>query len=254
MIPDPVIELEDVVVTYQVPTDQASTLKEFAIRLVQNWQVSTQEFSALDGVSLAVEQGEFLGVIGANGAGKSTLLKLIAQVMRPTSGRVLVRGRVAPLLAMGAGFHPDLTGRENVYLNGTLLGFTRADLEARFDRIVEFAGMWEFIDAPIRTYSSGMTMRLAFSVATEVRPDILLVDEVLSVGDAQFQEKSMARINRYVSSGMTTIMVSHAMPTVKSHCNRVIWIDQGEICFRGDPEEAVSRYTQAAVQQETGSV
>jgi len=245
-----VIQLENVRVKYQVPTESARTLKEFIIRSVQNRGVHTQEFLALDGISLEADQGDFLGIIGANGAGKSTLLKLIAQVMRPTSGRVYVRGRVAPLLAMGAGFHPDLTGRENIFLNGTLLGYQRGDLEKRLEHIVDFAGLWEFIDAPIRTFSTGMNMRLAFSVATDLQPDILLVDEVLSVGDAIFQEKSLERINRYREGGMTTVMVSHGMDVIRNQCDRVAWIDHGQIRYVGDPGTAIERYTTAMHERE----
>jgi ABC-2 type transport system ATP-binding protein/lipopolysaccharide transport system ATP-binding protein len=251
MSSEKVIRIEDVSVQYQVPTESARTFKEFIIRILQNWKINSQEFLALDGLSLEADQGEFVGIIGANGAGKSTLLKLIAQVMSPTSGRVWVKGRVAPLLAMGAGFHPDLSGRENVYLNGTLLGFKRKDLERRFDRIVDFAGLWDFIDAPIRTYSSGMTMRLAFSVATDIKPDVLLVDEVLSVGDALFQEKSMERINHYQQQGTTTVMVSHSLETIKRSSNRVAWIDKGKIKFLGDPETTINQYIDYMNRQES---
>jgi ABC-2 type transport system ATP-binding protein/lipopolysaccharide transport system ATP-binding protein len=238
-----VIRVENASVAYQVPKESTRTFKEYAIRLLEEGTFRDQAvIQALDDFSLQVQKGEFLGVIGANGAGKSTLLKLIAQVMRPTSGRVYVKGRVAPLLAMGAGFHPDLTGRENVYLNGTLLGYKRGDLEERFERIVDFAGLREFIDAPIRTYSSGMTMRLAFAVATDVQPDILLVDEVLSVGDAYFQEKSMKRIHAYQRRGTTTVMVSHDLGTVKRSCDQVIWLDDGRVQYEGDPEKAVEKY------------
>lgn len=243
---EPVIKLENVHVRYYVPHENVRTFKEYVIRILQRGKIHHDEFLALQGVDLKVHKGEFFGIIGANGAGKSTLLKLIAQVMRPTLGRVWVKGQVAPLLAMGAGFHPDLTGRENVYLNGTLLGYTRRDLEKRFDRIVEFAGLRDFIDAPIRTYSSGMTMRLAFSVATDVKPDILLVDEVLSVGDAAFQDKSMQRIRRYQKEGTTTVMVSHAMNTVRKNCNRTAWLDHGNIKFVGDTDQAVDRYLESA--------
>ncbi len=245
---EPVIKLEDVHVRYYVPHENVRTFKEYVIRILQRGKIHHDEFLALQGVDLKVRKGEFFGIIGANGAGKSTMLKLMAQVMRPTEGRVWVKGQVAPLLAMGAGFHPDLTGRENVYLNGTLLGYTRRDLEERFDRIVEFAGLRDFIDAPIRTYSSGMTMRLAFSVATDVKPDILLVDEVLSVGDAAFQDKSMKRIRRYQKEGTTTVMVSHAMHTVRKNCNRTAWLDRGTFKFVGDTDQAVDRYLESANQ------
>lgn len=243
MMNEIVIRIENVGVEYNVPKESARTFKEYAIRVLERGKLRNRAvIQALDGVSLEVRKGEFLGVVGANGAGKSTLLKLTAQVMRPTSGRVFVKGRVAPLLAMGAGFHPDLTGRENVYLNGTLLGYKREDLEERFERIVDFAGLREFIDAPIRTYSSGMTLRLAFAVATDVQPDILLVDEVLSVGDAYFQEKSMERIHAYQHRGTTTVMVSHDLETVKRSCDRVVWLDDGQVQYAGDPQEVVERY------------
>ncbi len=237
-----VINLEDVSVLYHVPRENVRTFKEYIIRILQRGKIHHDEFLALDNVNLEIEKGEYYGIVGSNGAGKSTLLKLIAKVMRPTSGRVWVKGKVAPLLAMGAGFHPDLTGRENVFLNGTLLGYSRDDLKERFDRIVDFAGLHDFIDAPIRTYSSGMTMRLAFSVATDIKPDILLVDEVLSVGDAVFQEKSMDRIRRYQREGTTIVMVSHSMSTITDNCNRAAWLDKGQFMFLGDPDEAVKQY------------
>lgn len=239
-----VINLENVSVRYYVPRENVRTFKEYIIRILQRGKIHHDEFLALDNINLEIEKGDFFGIVGSNGAGKSTLLKLIAKVMRPTSGRVWVKGRVAPLLAMGAGFHPDLTGRENVFLNGTLLGYSRDDLKERFDRIVEFAGLRDFIDAPIRTYSSGMTMRLAFSVATDIKPDILLVDEVLSVGDAVFQEKSMDRIRKYQKEGTTIVMVSHSMSTIKDNCSRAAWLDKGEFMYFGDPDRAVEEYLQ----------
>lgn len=245
-MPEPVIRLEDVHVRYFVPHENVRTFKEYVIRILQRGRIHNDEFLALQGVNLTVEQGEFIGIIGPNGAGKSTMLKLIAQVMRPTQGRVWVRGRVAPLLAMGAGFHPDLTGRENIFLNGTLLGRSRSELEAHFDRIVAFAGLEDFIDAPIRTYSSGMTMRLAFSVATDIKPDILVVDEVLSVGDAAFQDKSMDRIREYQKNGTTTVMVSHSMKTIRDNCSRTAWLKKGKIQYLGDTDEAVDRYLESA--------
>lgn len=251
---DPVIRLQDIELQYHVPKESPRTFKEYIIRLMQRGTLDRESFRALKNVSITVGKGEFLGVIGANGAGKSSMLKLIAQVMRPTSGRVVVRGRVAPLLAMGAGFHPDLTGRENIYLNGTLLGHTREELENRFQDIVHFSGLSEFIDAPIRTYSSGMTMRLAFSVATELQPDILLVDEILSVGDAYFQEKSMERIQAYQKTGTTTVMVSHDLDAVAQRCDRVAWLDNGEFRYIGDPETAVGQYRKYMKEHGSGTV
>ena len=241
-MPETVVRAENVHVKYHVPREKVSTFKEYVIRVLQRGRIHHDEFLALKGVNMEVKKGEFFGIIRANGAGKSTLLKLLAKVMRPTAGRVWVKGNIAPLLAMGAGFHPDLTGRENVYLNGTLLGYKREELDEAFDRIVQFAGLKEFIDAPIRTYSSGMNMRLAFSVATEKQPDILLVDEVMSVGDASFQEKSMERRRREEERGTTTVMVSHALSRVEHNCDRAVWLDHGKIQYRGDAETAVEKY------------
>jgi len=236
-----VIKLENVTVRYRVPGEHVGTLKEYAIRRIQG-RVKHREFVALNNVSLEVRAGEVFGLIGANGAGKSTLLKLVARVLYPLEGRVWVRGQVAPLLAMGAGFHPELSGRENIFLNGTLLGFSQREINQYFEEIVDFAGLWNFIDAPLRTYSSGMVARLGFSVATVKKPDILIVDEVLGVGDAAFQEKSMARISQYQQQGTTTLYVSHSMDTVKSMCQRAAWLDKGEIRFIGPAKEGVQLY------------
>ncbi|HMY72645.1 MAG TPA: ABC transporter ATP-binding protein, partial [Blastocatellia bacterium] len=191
-----VIRLEQVTVEYRAPRERIRTIKEYAIRLLQGG-VKHEEFQALRNVTFDVREGEVFGVIGHNGAGKSTLLKVISRVLKPTGGRVQVRGRVAPLLELGAGFHPELSGRENIFLNGTLLGFKRAEIEAMFDDIVDFADLWEFIDAPLRTYSTGMGMRLGFAVATAARPDVLIVDEVLAVGDEHFQDKCAARMAEF---------------------------------------------------------
>jgi ABC-type polysaccharide/polyol phosphate transport system ATPase subunit len=194
------------------------------IRYLQG-KVKHHSFWALKDVSLSVFRGEVFGLIGQNGAGKSTLLKLVARVLRPTTGRVIVRGRVAPLLEVGAGFHPDLTGRENVMLNGAILGFTRQEMDARFKDIVDFAELWDFIEAPLRTYSSGMWARLGFAVATDSKPDILIVDEILSVGDEAFQRKSLARVNSYREQGAAILLVSHNMAVIESMCQRSAWLD-----------------------------
>jgi ABC-type polysaccharide/polyol phosphate transport system ATPase subunit len=205
-------------------------------------KVQFADLLALHHVSLKVKKGEVFGLIGANGAGKTTMLRLVARVMRPTEGRVIVRGRVAPLLAMGAGFHPELTGRENVYLNGTLLGYTRRQISELFDSIVDFAELRDFIEAPIRTYSSGMLARLGFAVATAQMPDILIVDEVLSVGDIAFQEKCNVRINNFREQGGTILMVSHDMNTIQRICDRAAWLDHGEIIQIGLVEDVVQKY------------
>lgn len=239
--PDAVIGLEHASVRYFVPREHVSTFKEYAIRKIQR-RIHNDEFWALKDVSFEVKRGEVFGLIGANGAGKSTLLKLVARVLRPTEGRVWVRGRVAPLLAMGAGFHMELSGRENVFLNGTLLGYSHRQIRERFDAIVDFAELREFIDAPIRTYSSGMIARLAFSVATDQMPDILIVDEALAVGDAAFREKCLERIRQFQSSGATTLYVTHSMEEVEKTCDRVAWLDHGRLQFVGDAQEAVNLY------------
>jgi ABC-2 type transport system ATP-binding protein len=239
--PDVVIGLEHASVRYFVPREHVATFKEYAIRKIQR-RIQNDEFWALKDVSFEVERGEVFGLIGANGAGKSTLLKLVARVLRPTEGRVWVRGRVAPLLAMGAGFHMELSGRENVFLNGTLLGYSHKHIQERFDAIVDFAELREFIDAPIRTYSSGMIARLAFSVATDQMPDILIVDEALAVGDAAFREKCLERIRQFQNSGATTLYVTHSMEEVEKTCDRAAWLDHGRLRFVGDAQEAVNLY------------
>lgn len=237
----PVVELQNVTVRYRVPRERYRTFKEFAIRRVQG-RVQFEDLLALDGVSLEVYKGEVFGLIGANGAGKTTLLRLVARVMRPTKGRVIVRGRVAPLLAMGAGFHPELTGRENVFLNGALLGYTRREIEEYMDWIVGFSELGGFIDAPLRTYSSGMMARLGFAVATARMPDVLIVDEVLSVGDIAFQEKSAARIREFREAGATILLVSHSMAAVKKMCSRVAWLNHGKVMELGDAEQVVEKF------------
>ncbi|MDD5367988.1 MAG: ABC transporter ATP-binding protein [Anaerolineaceae bacterium] len=235
------IRLENVTVRYKVAKEQTRTFKEYAIRRIRG-RIQHNEFLALNNVTLEIYRGEVFGLVGPNGAGKTTLLRLVARVMRPTVGRVRVVGRVAPLLAMGAGFHNELTGRENVYLNGALLGFTREEMDHNFTRIVDFAELWDFIDAPLRTYSSGMVARLGFAVATDTMPEILIVDEVLSVGDSSFQEKSLARIRSFQEQGATILLVSHGMETIQSMCQRAAWLDSGEICRVGDPEEVIQSY------------
>ncbi|MEP7270262.1 MAG: ABC transporter ATP-binding protein [Acidobacteriota bacterium] len=236
-----VILVENVSVKYRVPHERINTLKEYAIRTLQR-RVSYNEFFALSDVSVDVRASEVFGVIGRNGAGKSTLLRVISQVMRPTSGRVWRQGRVAPLLELGAGFHQELTGRENVFLNGALLGHSRAEMHRCFDEIVEFAELGDFLDTPIRNYSSGMTARLGFAVATAIRPDVLIVDEVLSVGDARFQEKCKARIAEFRSTGATILLVSHDAELVETICNRAVWLEKGRVRAMGPAAEVVGLY------------
>lgn len=237
----PVIQLDGVTVEYRSAQERIPSFKEYAIRWLKR-DLHYQRFTALRDLNLKVYPGEILGIIGPNGAGKSTLLKVVARVLFPTRGRVRITGRVSPLLELGAGFDPELTGHENVYLNSAILGFSRKNIDSRFNRIVEFAGLQEFIDAPVRTYSTGMAARLGFSVATDVQPEILLVDEILGVGDANFQKKSFERIQQFQASGSTILLVTHSLQKVREMCTRVIWLEQGNLVMEGDAEQVVSQY------------
>ncbi|MEI6491515.1 MAG: ABC transporter ATP-binding protein [Verrucomicrobiota bacterium] len=199
-------------------------------------------FWALKDISIKIRQGETLAIIGANGAGKSTLLKIISRITAPTEGVVRICGRVGSLLEVGTGFHPDLTGRDNVYLNGAILGMLRSEVKAKFDDIVSFAGVERFIDTPVKHYSSGMYVRLAFSVASYLEPEILIVDEVLSVGDAKFQDKCMDRIRALIKDGRTLIFVSHGAETVAKICDRAIYLKEGKMAYDGDTMSAIEEY------------
>jgi len=203
-----------------------------------------RRFWALQQVSLAVPRGGSIGVIGRNGAGKSTLLKLLAGITAPTRGRILIRGRLAALIEVGSGFHPELTGRENVFLNGAILGMRRREIASKLERIVEFAGVSQFIDTPVKWYSSGMYVRLGFAIAAHLEPDILLVDEVLAVGDAEFQMKCLQRIQELKAHGATTVFISHDLTAVERLCDSVLLLEDGMIATQGEPSEVVSRYHQ----------
>lgn len=241
----PAVLVEDVRLGYRLSRNSGSSLKEFAISLFKR-QVAYETLWALESVNLAVYPGEVLAVIGHNGAGKSTLMKLIARVLPPTSGRVRVRGHIAPMIELGAGFNPDLTGFENVVLYGTLLGRSPADMRARAAPIAEWAELADYMDVPVRSYSSGMLARLAFSVAVDTAPDVLIVDEVLSVGDESFQRRSMQRIEAMIGAGTAVILVSHSMPQVLERATRVIWLDHGCVVREGAPEEVVAAYRLAS--------
>lgn len=236
------IQLEDVSVCYRLPSERITTLKEQVIRRITRRRVKYQEFWALNDISLKIRRGERLALIGRNGAGKSTLLKVIARVQRPTSGRVWVRGNVAPLLELGTGFHPELTGRENIFLNGAMLGFSRSQMEKKFDSIVEFSELGHFIDSPLRTYSSGMTARLGFAVAADADPDILIIDEALAVGDEAFQKKCMERMYSFRDRGVTILFVTHTLDTIHELCDHAIWIDAGEIRYVGETAQVIEMY------------
>jgi lipopolysaccharide transport system ATP-binding protein len=240
----PVILAEDLSIRYRLPKEKVSSIKEFAIRWAQQ-RLVYEDFLALQGVDLAIYSGELFGVIGRNGAGKSTLLKVVAGLLHPAQGRVVVRGKVAPLLELGAGFHPELTGRENVYLYATLLGMRRNEIDALFDEIVDFAELWDFIDAPLRTYSTGMSARLGFAVASCRQADVLLVDEVLAVGDVQFQAKCLERMQAFRDQGATILYVTHNLDTVREHCDRAAWLDDGWLAECGAVNLVVDAYLQA---------
>lgn len=236
-----VIIFDSVSVMYRVPHERVSGIKEYTIRRLQR-RLAYEEFWAVKDVSFSVSKGDVFGIVGRNGAGKSTMLKVMARVLHPTTGRVVMYGKVAPLLELGGGFHQELSGRENVYLNMALLGYARARTNELFDAIVDFAEIKDFIDSPIRTYSTGMVARLGFAVATSIRPDILLVDEVLSVGDTSFQEKCLARMFSFQEQGTTIVIVSHSMATIENFCDRALWLDKGEIQSIGSVSEVIDHY------------
>ena len=236
-----VIRLDGVSVCYRVPYEPVASLKEYVISRLKG-KGGHRLLRALDGVSLSVRAGEVFGIVGHNGAGKTTLLKTVARVLRPTDGRVWVKGEVVPLLQLGSGCHPELTGRENIFLNATLLGHTRRDTLDRLDGIVDFAGIGDFIDAPLRTYSTGMAARVGFAVATAWKPDILILDEALAVGDEAFQHKCMDRLAAFRKAGATVLMVSHGSETVMEMCARAAWLDHGVLQVVGPAKEVIARY------------
>ena len=242
--PEPIIVLEDVSVQYRVPKERIGTFKEYAIRALQR-RLQFMQFLALKDVDLTIYRGEVFGIIGNNGAGKSTMLKVISRVLRPTRGRVALYGKIAPLLELGAGFHPELSGRENVYLNGALLGYNQTEMDAVFESIVDFADLRDFIDAPVRTYSSGMYARLGFAVATAHMPEILIVDEILSVGDESFQKKSNDLMQDFQKQGATVLIVSHNLNKIQEMCQRVAWLNRGELKMLGDPAQVVQAYRES---------
>lgn len=226
---------------YRVIRERPDSLRE-AFTKVFRRDSGVRDFEALRGVSFDIQDGEAVGLIGRNGSGKSTALKIIAGVFEPTSGTVKVVGKVAPMIELGAGFHHDLTGRENIVINGLMLGFSRKEIVAKERAIIDFAELGDFIDSPIKQYSSGMFMRLAFSIAIEVDPEILVIDEILSVGDAEFQEKCKARIHDFQCQGKTTVFVSHSAEVVRAICDRVILLDHGKILADGRPDQVIEVY------------
>lgn len=245
MSPEPPILVESASLEYRVAQHAAGSLKETLVRITRRG-LSHTKLRAVDDVTFHVGAGEVVGIIGRNGAGKSSLMKLMARVLPPTSGRVRIRGRVSPMIELGAGFNPEQTGRENIILYGTLLGRDARLMRSRCAAIAGWAGLDDYLDVPIRAYSSGMVARLAFSVAVDVRPEVLLIDEILSVGDDAFQRKSAERISELIDDGAAVVIVSHQMDQILDRAHRVIWLDKGRVQQAGDPDAVVSAYMQKA--------
>ena len=235
------IKAENVSICYQMAYDRINSLKEYFVQLLKG-KIRYQEFWALKNVSFDVKRGEVLGIIGHNGAGKSTLLKVISGILRPTEGMVKLEAPVVPMLELGSGFDFDLTGRENIFLNGAILGYSEKFLHEKYNEIVAFSGLGQFIEVPLRNYSSGMVVRLAFSIATVVNPEILIVDEILAVGDADFQEKIKKRMLELMSGGTTVLFVSHSLEQIREMCDRVLWLEQGQVRMLGETKEVCDAY------------
>jgi ABC-2 type transport system ATP-binding protein len=236
-----VIKVQDVSMHFNLMEEKVDSLKEYFMKLIKG-KLLYNDFIALQHVSFTVEKGEILGLIGLNGAGKSTLLKILAGVLAPTTGKVMVKGKIAPLIEVGAGFDPELTARENIFLNGAILGHSEAYMKEHFQEIIDFAELQQFVDVPVKNFSSGMYARLGFSIATMVQPDVLIVDEVLSVGDYRFQEKCEQRIRKMIEKGVTIIMVSHDNDLIQKLCSKVVWLDHGKVKAIGDTQEICSEY------------
>lgn len=236
------IEVQDVSMRFRMANDRISSLKEYAVQKLSG-KLKYNEFEALKHVSFDVKKGEVVGLIGHNGAGKSTILKVISGILKQTEGQVRVYGNIVPMLELGSGFDMDMTGRENIFLNGAILGYSEEFLKGKYDEIVAFSELsGQFLEMPLRNYSSGMVARLAFSVATVVEPEILIVDEVLAVGDAAFQEKSRARMMELMGGGTTVLFVSHSLEQIRQMCHRVMWLDHGEARMIGDTQSVCDAY------------
>lgn len=236
-----VIEVNDVSMHFNLMVERVDSIKEYVMKLVKG-KLLYNDFVALSHVSFKVQKGEIVGLVGLNGAGKSTLLKIIAGVLKPTEGKVITKGTIAPLIEVGAGFDPELTARENVYLNGAILGHDRKFMDSKFDEIIDFAELRNFVDVPVKNFSSGMYARLGFAIATMVQPDILIVDEVLSVGDYKFQQKCEKRIREMIQNGVTIILVSHEIKLIQKLCTKVIWLEHGCVKDMGNAEIISKEY------------
>lgn len=235
------VKIDNVSMKFILDQNKIKSLKEFVVRALSK-KLKYEDFWALKNVSFSVDKGDVIGIIGRNGSGKSTILKCIAGIYKPTQGTVTVKGNIVPMLELGSGFDMEMTGKENIFLNGAILGYSKEFLESKYYEIVEFSELGNFIYEPIRTYSSGMLMRLAFSIATVVNPEILIVDEILAVGDVQFQKKSRARMMELMSGGTTVFFVSHSIKQVREMCNKVVWLNRGEVKMIGSTEEVCDAY------------
>lgn len=235
------IRVDDVSMMFNKSSERIDSLKEYAIKLAKR-QLMFEEFWALQNISFEIKKGESVGIVGLNGSGKSTLLKTIAKVLKPTKGNVEVFGTIAPLIELGAGFDSNLSARENVYLNGAVLGYNRQQMREKFESIMDFAELWEFVDVPIKNFSSGMVARLGFAIATCNMPDILIVDEILGVGDYKFQKKCEERMGKTIENGATIVFVSHSIKQVREVCSRAIWLEKGELMMDGPVNDVCDHY------------
>ena len=236
------VKVDNVGIRFNLAKERVDSLKEYFLKISKG-TLHFEEFWALDGVSLEIERGDFYGLVGINGSGKSTLLKAVAGVFKPTRGSITVNGTIAPLIELGAGFDMDLTARENIFLNGAVLGFSKDHMLEKFDDIVDFSELHEFLDVPLKNYSSGMVARIAFAIATATKPDILIADEILAVGDYAFQEKCEKRMQELLDAGTTVIFVSHSIEQVKRMCNKATWIEKGKVIMTGDAQTVCDAYS-----------
>ena len=236
-----IIQVNNITVRYKIANDRVPSLKEFVIKKIKK-SITEKDFLALDNVSFTVKKGDVVGVVGRNGAGKSTLLKVVSGIQKPASGNIVLNGRVVPMLELGAGFDMELSGKENVYLNGAVLGYSKEFLDEKYNDILEFSELGDFINMPVRNYSSGMVARLAFSIASMVNPEILIVDEVLSVGDENFQRKSKNRMIELMSGGSTVLFVSHNIKQIEEICNKAVWLEHGKVVMTGPSDVVCAEY------------
>lgn len=239
------IVAENISMHFNMASERLESLKEYFIKLLKR-QLFFKDFIAVNNISFEIKKGEVFGIVGTNGSGKSTTLKMISGILKPTSGKIQINGNIAPLIELGAGFDGELTARENIYLNGAVLGYSKKYIDEHFDQIVDFAELRDFLDMPIKNYSSGMVARIAFAIATVITPDILIVDEILSVGDFLFQEKCEKRINELMAGGTTIVIVSHTIAQIERLCDRVMWIEKGNLKMIGDTAEVCEAYKNIA--------